>query len=446
MLRFKDFAAKDLKEFSVYACVRTIPSIVDGLKVPQRKALYGAIHHGGQTTVARLANHAAEVTSFIHGEENMMDTIVRLAQDFPGSNNLPLLAKAGQFGVAWDKNYSQPRYIKASLHRENFDLLFSKEDEPLLKYLVQEEQQVEPLYYLPSVPLVLVNGASGVGVGYATTIMQHSLEDVRKAVEEVIRYGQVKTRLVPHLNGYRGEIRRLENDQVEIRGCLEVVDRTTIRITEVPPKYDRKKYREHLNSLISKDFDSKGTKWVRSYANETGDSRGGWYIVVKVPMAVTALPHEKLMDAFKLIERNTQNVVLWSTDGSLKTYPNVEAVVEEFVPFRLARYEERKKSTLAATQSTIYMNDLRIRFIRYWNEHSQALVKLSRKEWLEELCKVLECSATDCEKLLEMNIYSLTKERLEALVKANEKLYDSYRKLEQTTPAQIWAADLKKIK
>ena len=445
-MKFSQFLHTDLKAFSIYANVRTIPSIVDGLKVPQRKALYGVKHHGGQTTVARLASHAAEVTSYIHGEENMQDTIVNLAQDFPGTNNVPLLAKAGQFGTALDKGASEARYSKASLHKANFSRYFSEADEPILKFLYQEEQFVEPEYYLPSLPLVLINGASGMGVGYATNILQHAEKDVLRAVDEVMKTGKVQTPLVPSLTGYKGQItRNPETDQITIHGCVKVVDRTTILITEVPPKWDRKKYRDFLNKLRQKDF-SKDMKWVRSYTNESGEDSGGWHITVKVPMAVTQLPKDKLLEAFGLVERNTQNIVLWDTKGQLRTFPNAEAVVEEFVPFRLAKYQERKDSMLEAMEDEVDWNDLRIRFIRYWNENTATLVKLSKKEWQSLLTEELKCTAEQCDKLLDMNIHSLTKERLEALVNANQKLYSSYQQLERTAPSQIWVEDLKKIK
>lgn len=444
-MRFKDFAQTDLRDFSIYANTRSIPSICDGLKVPQRKALFGILDHGGQTTVARMSNHASEVTSFLHGEENMADTIVNMGKDYAGSNNMPLVQKAGQYGNRLDNEASAARYIKASIHKKNFEALFSKDDEPLLQRLFQEEQFVEPLHYLPCLPLCLINGANGIGVGYATTILQHSVQDVLQAVRDVIKDGSVKKPLVPHLEGYKGPItRNVGTGQIEIRGVIDVVDRTTIRISEVPPKWDRKKYRAQLNALMKKEF-APGHMWIRSYQNNS-DDKVGWNIVVKVPMAVTQLGNEQLLEAFKLIERNTQNIVLWDSTGHLKVYPNVEAVVEEFVPFRLTKYQERKDSMLSILNKDIAWNDLRIRFIQYWNEHSQSLVKLPRAEWLNELLSVLSCTQEEAEKLLEMNIYSLTKERLEALVKANEKMYHSYQELEQTTAAQIWVDDLKKVK
>uniref|UniRef100_A0AAU6W3A5 DNA topoisomerase (ATP-hydrolyzing) n=1 Tax=Pseudomonas phage Cygsa01 TaxID=3138529 RepID=A0AAU6W3A5_9VIRU len=444
-MRFSDFAKTDLRDFSIYACTRTIPSIIDGLKVPQRKALFGVLHHGGQTTVARMSNHASEVTSFTHGEENMGDTMVNMGKDYAGSNNMPLIQKAGQYGTRLDNEPSAHRYIKASIHKKNYDLLFSKDDEPLLQRLFQEEQWVEPMYYLPCLPLCLINGASGIGVGYGTNILQHSVTDVLRAVREVIAGGKVKTPLIPHLEGYKGRITRaLGTDQIEIRGEIEVVDRTTLRITEVPPKWDRKKYRAQLNNLMKKEF-APGHMWVRSYTNNSKDDKG-WDIVVKVPMAVTQLGNDALLEAFKLIERNTQNVVLWDVNGSIKSYPNVEAVVEEFVPFRIAKYAERKISMLKILRADMAWNDLKVRFIQYWNDHSQTLVKLPRAGWLKELTDNLSCTQAEADKLLEMNISSLTKERLESLVKANEKMYGSIQELEQTAPAQIWVNDLKQFK
>ncbi len=444
-MRVSDIVAGPLRDFSVYANTRSLPSMIDGLKVPQRKALYGVLHLGKMTTVARLASHASEVTSYKHGEENMADTITKMAQNFPGSNNLPLFESAGQFGNKFDpKGVSAPRYIKAAIHPKNYQMLFSKDDDQLLEWLFQEEQAVEPEYYLPVLPLAVINGASGIGVGYATDILPHALKDVRRAVEEVIKTGKVQTPLVPYLEGYSGPVLRLPNNQIEIRGVVERIDRTTIKIVEVPPGMDRKKYREHLNKLMKEDFDKNGNKWVRSYTNQSGE-KNGWSFTLKVPMAVAGLSEDKLLDKLKLIYRNTQNLVAWDTEGKIKTYESAEALVEEFVPFRLGKYQARKDAMLDALQEEYSLNDLRIKFIDYWNEHGGRLCKLSKAELYSDVSTALSVGPLYMEKLLNMQIYSLTKDRRDSLALTNEKLYASLQELQAKTPEQIWKADLKKI-
>lgn len=186
-LRYKDFVNKELILFSQADCARSIPGLCDGLKPGQRKILYACFKRKlkGEIKVAQLSGYVAEHSAYHHGEVSLQQTIISMAQNFVASNNINLLQPIGQFGTRnqGGKEAASPRYIFTSLSPVTRHL-FHEADDAVLTYLEEEGQSIEPNYYLPILPLSLVNGAEGIGTGWSTFIPQH---DPRAVVENLRR-------------------------------------------------------------------------------------------------------------------------------------------------------------------------------------------------------------------------------------------------------------------
>lgn len=176
-LRYKDFVNKELIHYSIADNFRSIPSIMDGLKPGQRKIMFACFKRKlkQEIKVAQLAGYVAEHSAYHHGEASLCQTIVAMAQDFVGSNNINYLQPNGQFGTRMmgGKEAASPRYIFTNL-TELSRVLFNENDDPLLEYIEEEGQKIEPKYYVPIIPLVLVNGAEGIGTGWSTFIPCYS--------------------------------------------------------------------------------------------------------------------------------------------------------------------------------------------------------------------------------------------------------------------------------
>ena len=116
----------------------------------------------------------SEHASYHHGEASLHSTIIGMAQDFVGSNNVPLLKAGGQFGTRLQggKDAASPRYIYTRLNNPIARLLFPVADDPVLIQQEDDGQIIEPLFFVPVIPFVLVNGARGIGTGYSTSIPQ----------------------------------------------------------------------------------------------------------------------------------------------------------------------------------------------------------------------------------------------------------------------------------
>ena len=185
-----DFINKELILFSMADNARSIPSSVDGLKPGQRKILFSCFKRNlrSEIKVAQLAGYVSEHSAYHHGEQSLCSTIVGMAQNFVGSNNLPLLDPIGQFGTRLQggKDAASPRYIFTNLP-SLARTIFHPSDDPLLTYLNDDGQNIEPEWYLPILPLLLVNGGDGIGTGWSTSIPNYNPRDVVHNLKRLMR-------------------------------------------------------------------------------------------------------------------------------------------------------------------------------------------------------------------------------------------------------------------
>lgn len=180
-LTYDNFVNKELILFSMADNLRSIPSVIDGLKPGQRKVMFACFKRNlvKDMKVVELAGYVSEHTAYHHGEASMHMTIIGLAQNFVGSNNVNCLEPSGSFGsrLAGGSDAASPRYIFTRLS-PFARRVFSQLDEPIYEHNVDDGKSVEPTVYCPVVPMVLINGADGIGTGWSTTIPNYHPVDI----------------------------------------------------------------------------------------------------------------------------------------------------------------------------------------------------------------------------------------------------------------------------
>lgn len=398
-----------LRPYSAHSNVRGIPYLGDGMKEAQRKAVWGMLARGeraGKDTVERLASGIASITSYHHGVTSMESTLAGLAQDFAGSNNVPLLEKKGQFGDRLNKKPAAARYIKASL-APAFRQILRKEDDLILRQRESEGHLVEPRFFVPAMPLVLLNGAEGMGTGHSTYILCYNPDDVRAAVGKLLDGKRLKRHsLTPWWRGFRGTVTRdQETGQVLIEGAYEVRDgrSPTIRVTELPIGAQSDSYEAHLQKLEDRGL-------ITDYDNLSDEN--GFDFVIRAPRSTLALPAEELRKLLKLTSRETENLTVWDPEGKLRRYDCVEDMLADWVTWRVARYEDRRLALIAEGEAAAAWADEKQRFIRFY----LANVKLFRDTDTPALKERLEAEGfTRVDDLLGLPMRSLTKQRIEEL-------------------------------
>ena len=237
-VRYRDFVDHELVNFSNADNIRSIPSVIDGLKPSQRKVLFGCFKRKqkAEVKVAQLAGYIAEHTAYHHGEMSLYSTIVGMAQDYVGANNVPLLSPNGQFGtrLSGGKDSASPRYIFTQLQTAARKI-FPEADDSLLASQFDDGQPIEPVNFAPIIPLLLVNGAQGIGTGWATSVPKYHPLDVVNSIRAKLNGDAIKP-LSPHYNNFKGEIVPEGNGKGSYltRGIIEEVSSKEAVITELP--------------------------------------------------------------------------------------------------------------------------------------------------------------------------------------------------------------------
>lgn len=432
----KEFFEQYYKPYTIYDTERSIADVIDGLKITQRKVIATCIKKNITTDykVAQLGSLVSGEMAYHHGEAGVADVISKMAQDFTGSNNINLLVPEGQFGNILSPIPSAPRYIFTYLS-DNFRKIFKKEDDLILEFLYDDGNKIEPKRYIPIIPMVLVNGTKGVGTGYASKVFNYNPKDIKQDILNVLN-GKKRVKLTPFYKDFKGTITQGENDkQWLFKGKLEVVNTTTIRITELPIGTYQDDYLEVLKKLkeqgIIKDFDD----------NSTVKNR--FDIEINAPRNTTSMNIDKLYETFKLISKDTENYTLWGVDDKLKIFDSTKEIIDYFIDYRLLKYEERRLAQILEISNDIFDLEQKIRFINFYIKNHKVFKDSSKKELIELLEKN---KFVDCDKLLSMAIWNLTKDRIEQLQKDldDKKLIKT--KLETETAKDIYIKELTELK
>lgn len=426
-MNIQDFFSTDLREFSHYACQRAIPSGIDGLKPSQRKVLFGMKKefpsYNTEVKVSIASASIMGVSAYHHG--SLDSVMIGMAQSFPGANNIPLLDEIGQFGNRISPVAAASRYIFTRISKLGQEL-FNDLDEAILTHQEEEGQSIEPKFYLPLLPIVLVNGASGMGVGYSTSVMQYSPSQLREHMIALLKGKKPNGKLTPWFDGFTGTIEPGVGNQWIVRGKFEIVNTTTIKITELPVGDFTIKYREVLN-----DLEDKGV--IKSYDDLSTDTKIEF--VLNVPRETTKLPTEKLMSLFKLVSKNTENIVIWDENDRIKQFETADDLLVWFTDYRLGRIKDRIQFIIQNLESKQSWLREQAAFISYYLKNAKSWSMKSTKEIKEELSEIKFITPANIPRLLDIRISRLTNDsitELESDIKKTQEDIDYHKTCDST--------------
>ncbi|UYV70510.1 TOP2B [Cordylochernes scorpioides] len=340
---YNDFVNKELILFSNMDNERSIPSLVDGFKPGQRKVIYTCFKRNDkrEIKVAQLAGSVAEHSAYHHGEASLMGTIVNLAQNFVGSNNINLLLPIGQFGTRLQggKDAASPRYIFTMLSPMARHI-FSALDEPLLRNLYEDNQKIEPEYYVPVIPMVLINGAEGIGTAWSTKIPNHNPREVVENLRRMIR-GEEPKPMMPWFKNFIGTIEQLDTQRFVISGEIALLSHNQLEITELPVRTWTQTYKEQV--LEAMLHGSEKTPAIITDYKEYHTDTTVKFIVTMPEAKLNDAEHQGLHKFFKLQSTtSTSSMVLFDSKGVLRRYDNPLDILREFYEVRLEFYKKRK--------------------------------------------------------------------------------------------------------
>jgi DNA topoisomerase-2 len=435
-----DFLQVDYREFAMHVIEnRAIASLVDGFKPTQRKIIHGSsqIWKTGNEKplkVFQLSGYVAHNCFYHHGDASLSSGIINMAQKF--KNNLPLLEEVGQFGSLRATESGAPRYIGTKLNG-NFKLIYK--DFELLKYKEEEGMEIEPEYFLPIIPMILVNGGSGIAVGFASNILNRKPIDVLEACVKVLNEKSIGN-IQPHINGFTGLFKNDETNNKKwiISGKFERVNTTTIRITELPPSMTYEKYEEYLDKLVE-------AKKIISYEDNCKDNID--YVIKMTRIDLDKYSDTDIIKILKLEESETEIFNTLDEFGNLKIFESVSDIIKYFVDFRLTFYQKRKDFILNKLQYELKVLSQKGKFIKLILDGKIIVNNQPKDKIITQIeSNGLEKIDDSYDYLLKLPIYSLTKEVFEKLKEDFLLKKDEIKNVESWTPKGMYLEDLQELK
>ncbi|KAI8635207.1 DNA topoisomerase [Xylariaceae sp. FL1651] len=478
---YDDFVNKELILFSMADNMRSIPSLIDGLKPGQRKVIYACLKRNliKDKKVIELAGYVSEQTAYHHGEVSLQQTIIGLAQTFVGSNNVNYLEPSGNFGsrLAGGSDAASARYIHTRLS-PFARRIFSPLDEPNLEHHMDDGKRIEPKVYAPVIPMVLVNGADGIGTGWSTSIPNYHPMDVIRNIRR--RMGRMDgdeekpfETMMPWFRGWKGTAQPAEANRYQFNGIAYQDEKNPneVVITELPIRMWTDDFKAKLEDIIRAE---KGPSFIKDY-KEFNDHNNVHFEIQMDEKHMKAALEEGLLEKFKLVKQvATSNLVAFDTNGRIRKYEKVEDILEEFYHFRLNMYSKRKthwlgvyhadyrklknqarfiqeimdqKLVVSRKKKAVIIGELRERKYEAFLKNTEAKTKSEEEDddaSTEEA--VEETSADDDSRgydyLLSMPIWSFTQERLDRLKEQILKKKAEHDELQALSEKDLWCKDL----
>lgn len=395
-----DFFNNEMIGFSIYDNERSLPNIIDGLKVSQRKALFTGLKQLNYTNFVKVFKFAGDtigLTDYHHGPVSMEQAIIKMTQSFVGSNNISYFTGHGQFGTRLEggKDHSSSRYTFVKLSKITRKL-FRKEDDPILEYNFSEENQIEPKFFVPIIPTLLINGSRGIGTGYSATIPNFNPIDLCNIVKLWIDCHNNKQtfalpEIKPFYQWFTGKIKKNGN-QFIYYGSFNFIDDDTVEITELPIGTWNVSFRKSLDSMIESgiithyhELSDAFNVRIRVYLNnkeksEKSNKNTKTRKTVKKRLFNFSDPNFKLMS-----KESITNITGFIPSGGLKKLSGLEEIINLFCETRLNYYSKRKNYLIKKLELDLLISENKYRFIKMIIPDP---LIMQRTE--SQLCKLLE--------------------------------------------------------
>ena len=431
-LNITDFVHKDLVNFSLADLKRSIAHVCDGLKPSQRKVMYSCFQKNltAEMKVAQLAAFVAEKSAYHHGEVSLADTIVKLANDYMGSNNINLLEPCGQFGtrLMGGKDASQTRYIFTRLTSEARKL-FDPKDDAILNYLDDDGRSIEPDFYMPTLPMILVNGSEGIGTGFSCYVPPFNPKDIRDNITNVLN-GKSIQKMKPWFRGFKGKIMEQDDDSWVTQGVWSSIGRT-VKVTELPPGRWTQDYKEHLDTLVEK-------KIISGFTNNSTTENVDF--LIQDYNGSDAVKDLKLQKTLR-----TTNMHLFHPTKGIHKYQSPELILKDFIELRYEYYKKRKEHLIKVLEAKAQMCDYKSRFVSMVINGDIIVFRRKKQELENQLSGLFPQIGGTYDYLLNIRTVQYTDESVRELLKESEQAKRDLEIMKSTTAMDMWKNDIKNI-
>lgn len=462
---YEEFINRELIHFSKYDCDRSIPNMMDGLKISQRKILFSAFKRKltNEIKVAQFSGYVSEHSGYHHGEASLNAAIVGMAQNFVGSNNINLFVPNGQFGTRLEggEDSASERYIFTLLNKIT-RTLFQINDDYILNYLNDDGMMVEPIYYAPIIPMILVNGSKGIGTGFSTDIMCYNpLIIIEYLKNKLSNIDNNLIQFIPYYDGFKGTITKLDNNKFLFKGIYEKIGPDKIRVTELPigfwtldfrnlleylinPNEDKNKTKNKIQPII-KDFDDLSTDTVVDYTITFVKGK-----LEELESNVADYGCNGLEKILNLYKTNTiTNMHLFDENDKLHKFEDVTEIIDKYYNVRLELYQKRKEYLINILEKEVKLLSNKAKYIQ---ENLDGTIDLRGKKKIV-VNEMLSSKGYDIIEddinysyLTKMPMDSVTEDNVQKLMNDHNNKINELHIVKSTTINQMWLDELNILK
>ena len=436
-----EFFDSEYTDYASYDNYRKIANFSDGLKPSARKIMFTVMDSIASKTIKvdMLCARASERCQYLHGVNSLNGVTVGLAQSHTGTNNIPLLTRWGNFGNRNSHDAAAGRYIKTSLE-EIAPYIYKKEDLPILIPQELEGYSIEPQFFMPIIPMILVNGAEGLTTGFAQKILPRDPLDIIKYITSRLKDKTPRTKLVPYYRGFTGRIDTYEEDNCwGTTGVLDFTNLTTIVISDIPPTFTLKSYIKVLDKLEEADI-------IKSYKD--GSSGNIFKFTVKVARDfININSTEKIMSHFRISKKSTENFTCQNAEMNIHKFDSAADLIESYITLRLEYYQKRKDHILTTLKDDIIKAFSKYMFIKGVVEGTIIVSNRSVGDINAQLDANNSIHPVNgsYSYLLSIPISSLTKEQFEKLYKSITDMKTKYNDINIVNTHDMWLKELSEL-
>ena len=427
------FLENEYSNSALYMNYRSNPSYIDGLKNSGRKVVYvmKKKNLSEEAKVSQFASTVAAESGYIHGDASLQGTLVTLAQDFRGANNLPIVKGVGSFGTAFMNEASAARYIFIK-PQPYFELLFRNADEQGLVKQNFEGEEIEPRYYVPTLPNILINGCTGIGVGFACKILARNPKYIMEAIRRKLNNIPIDNNLfVPGWNGFKGYVNKISDIKWEICGVASI-NKKKVTIEELPIGYELQQYISILKKLKEKGI-------VVKYEDFSEDDN--YNFVVTLSDEEAKKDFNDILEDLKLKITITESLTCIDENNAIVEFKNANDLFDRYFDFKMSSLEIRLKNEIDRLEKE--MSELK-EIYDFINMSIQGKIDFKAPRKVLET-QVESFGFTLIQKLISMPLYSLTKEKAEEAKSKYENKLKELEDMKKETPKSLWEKDLKLI-
>jgi len=446
-MNISEFYRVNACDYGMYDNIRKLSCCIDGLKPSSRKCLYTVLKNNISTPlkVSQLMSKTSEQTNYLHGEQSLYGVIVGLAQDFTGSNNIALFQREGSFGNRLINDAAASRYI-FTCKEKYLENIFLTDDNNILVEQFFEGDKIEPQFYVPVIPMLLVNGANGLTTGFRQIILPRNPKELIEWIKCKLNKTKFTGSLLPFYKGFTGKViqDKTQTNKYYIIGKYSVQQgrkgsQPYIEISELPIGYDLKTYTKFLDKLID-------DKKIDDYDDLS--ENGIFKFIVKFPKSGGYNATDKdLVDKLGLIKSFSEQYTSLDENMKVVEYNSIEEILEHYFEVRYDYYIKRKDDKLVDLFNQIKIAAAKYTFIKGIIDGDIIVNKKSINEIEQQLINIKNIIKIDdsYNYLLNMSVHSFTKEKYQKLYDDIKELSAKYKELKEMTIEQIWLKDLEKI-